>query len=196
MWNHVAEPLEQLDGYRIALEENQMRPSHGRCLDLLANDREFRGYLTDVLRGLPIQAFRWETPPITEDSREDEFEFVVVSAPELEVPADVRTFSEYFASMGDNRVGEFPNLSGDAQLIVPGPIRSNSDYNHLRAFLDSAPERQIDALWEVAAKATRRLMSHRPVWLNTAGAGVAWLHIRLDQRPKYYVYEPYRNVAA
>ena len=25
----------------------------------------------------------------------------------------------------------------------------------------------------------------RPLWLSTAGDGVAWLHVRLDQRPKY-----------
>lgn len=31
----------------------------------------------------------------------------------------------------------------------------------------------------------------RPVWLSTAGAGVAWLHVRLDDRPKYYSYRPY-----
>ena len=33
-----------------------------------------------------------------------------------------------------------------------------------------------------------------PVWLSTAGGGVAWLHVRLDDRPKYYSYAPYKNV--
>ena len=32
-----------------------------------------------------------------------------------------------------------------------------------------------------------------PIWLNTAGGGVAWLHIRLDHRPKYYRYLPYKK---
>lgn len=31
------------------------------------------------------------------------------------------------------------------------------------------------------------------VWLSTCGTGVAWLHIRLDSRPKYYTYTPYKN---
>ncbi len=31
----------------------------------------------------------------------------------------------------------------------------------------------------------------RPTWLSTAGHGVAWLHVRLDTRPKYYRYTPY-----
>jgi hypothetical protein len=31
----------------------------------------------------------------------------------------------------------------------------------------------------------------QPIWLSTAGMGVAWLHIRLDERPKYYSHKPY-----
>ncbi|MFN0016858.1 MAG: DUF6940 family protein [Pirellulaceae bacterium] len=30
-----------------------------------------------------------------------------------------------------------------------------------------------------------------PVWLITAGVGVSWLYVRLDDRPKYYGYGPY-----
>jgi Family of unknown function (DUF6940) len=30
-------------------------------------------------------------------------------------------------------------------------------------------------------------------FFSTAGAGVAWLHVRLDDRPKYYGYPPYRR---
>jgi hypothetical protein len=34
-----------------------------------------------------------------------------------------------------------------------------------------------------------------PVWVSTAGMGVSWLHVRLDNRPKYYGYKPYRLFA-
>ena len=34
-----------------------------------------------------------------------------------------------------------------------------------------------------------------PVWLSTAGGGVDWLHMRLDERPKYYRHLPWRNWA-
>jgi hypothetical protein len=36
-------------------------------------------------------------------------------------------------------------------------------------------------------------VSTTPVWLSTAGAGVAWLHVRLDDRPKYYSHRPYTD---
>ena len=31
----------------------------------------------------------------------------------------------------------------------------------------------------------------RPLWLNTSGAAVAWLHVRLDSSPKYYRHREY-----
>jgi hypothetical protein len=31
----------------------------------------------------------------------------------------------------------------------------------------------------------------KPVWFSTSGMGVAWLHFRLDQRPKYYTYRAF-----
>ena len=41
--------------------------------------------------------------------------------------------------------------------------------------------------------AVQRRLGTKPVWLSTAGAGVSWLHVRLDDRPKYYGYAPYRQ---
>ena len=34
------------------------------------------------------------------------------------------------------------------------------------------------------------------LWLSTAGLGVYWLHLRLDTRPKYYSFQPYRKPPA
>lgn len=31
----------------------------------------------------------------------------------------------------------------------------------------------------------------KPVWLSTSGMGIPWLHMRLDQKPKYYSFEPF-----
>jgi len=38
----------------------------------------------------------------------------------------------------------------------------------------------------------QKQISDRPTWLSTAGLGVYWLHLRLDSRPKYYRYQPYK----
>jgi hypothetical protein len=85
------------------------------------------------------------------------------------------------------------NLGGDAILIVPCPVAEPSAYGHLAAFVRLAPERQRQALWQSVGEAMARRVGARPVWLSTAGAGVSWLHVRLDDRPKYYGYGPYRQ---
>jgi hypothetical protein len=193
MWNQVKKKLFGYNGFKVVLQSGRRRLSRGDFLDLLATDRDFRTFLTGILKALPTRSFRWETPPISDGSLDKNFEFVVVDAPELEVPADLHTFADYFASMPAGSVGDFPNLGGDAQLIVPSPLDNRSSYNHLAAFLNSAPESQVDALWEATANVARRFIGPEPRWLNTAGAGVAWLHIRLDRRPKYYNYRPYRD---
>jgi hypothetical protein len=36
-------------------------------------------------------------------------------------------------------------------------------------------------------------LGEQPLWLSTAGTGIFWLHVRLDSRPKYYTYQPYRE---
>jgi len=41
--------------------------------------------------------------------------------------------------------------------------------------------------------ALERQLGAQPVWLNTSGLGIYWLHIRLDSSPKYYTHAPYRN---
>jgi len=78
-------------------------------------------------------------------------------------------------------------------MVVPCPDDPLSDYGHLAAFLRHSPEPQQHSLWELVGAAMHRRLGPRPVWLSTAGGGVAWLHVRLDDRPKYYGYAPYRN---
>lgn len=87
----------------------------------------------------------------------------------------------------------FSSLGGDALLIAPCPGGESSAYAHLGAFVRHAPTERIDSLWQAVGEQLQQRLGHRPVWLNTAGGGVAWLHVRLDDTPKYYAYAPFRN---
>ncbi len=78
-------------------------------------------------------------------------------------------------------------------MVVPCPVAEASAYRHLAAFVRLAPESQRHALWQSVAEAMTRRIGAKPVWLSTAGAGVSWLHVRLDDRPKYYGFGPYRR---
>ena len=55
----------------------------------------------------------------------------------------------------------------------------------------AAPE-DIIGFWKEVAKKVKETMGPANIWLSTSGLGVYWLHVRLDTRPKYYQYAPYR----
>ena len=153
-------------------------------------DAVFRVYFNALLAGSPFEAFRWETPPITSVTAGRPFEFALLDAPELLRTPDRESFAEHFETAADDVVS-FANLSGDAILVVPKPIAPATAYGHIAAFVRQAPEAQRHALWKRVGESMRQRLGKRPVWLSTAGAGVSWLHVRLDVLPKYYGYERY-----
>jgi hypothetical protein len=59
----------------------------------------------------------------------------------------------------------------------------------------SGPEAQKHELWQAVGKAMDARLGPKPIWLSTAGMGVAWLHVRLDSRPKYYGFDEYKDPA-
>jgi hypothetical protein len=90
----------------------------------------------------------------------------------------------------------FPNLRGDAMLVVPTPTGDPAPYLHLASFVRRAPPAQVDALFAAVGQALCDVRSRRraTIWLSTAGLGVDWLHVRLDSRPKYYRHAPYKSL--
>ena len=83
----------------------------------------------------------------------------------------------------------------EATLVVPSPRTDYDAYGHFASFLRHAPESQIDSFWLAIGRAVAEQMTDEPIWLSTAGGGVAWLHVRVDATPKYYGFGPYRNAA-
>jgi hypothetical protein len=154
-------------------------------------DAEFHSLFNAVLAESPFSAFRWETPGVTTSTATRPFEFVLLDEPSLARRVDAEAFAEHFRAK--EAVVVFANLRGDATLIVPCPFADHSAYGHLAAFVRGAPESQRDALWMLVGEAMSVRAGTKPVWLSTAGAGVSWLHVRLDDRPKYYGHDPYRK---
>ena len=135
----------------------------------------------------------WETKGATFQSAQiSDFEFVVMDAPRLaESSPDPNAFSEYLQTCSASACA-FSNLGGDAILVAPVQQADTAAYSHLGKFVREAPVDQVRELWQVTAQTyLERLKVEKPVWLSTEGSGVPWLHVRLDDRPKYYKYAPY-----
>ena len=150
-------------------------------------------FFTGLLAKSSFESFRWETPPVTVSNIDRPFECVLLDSPGLAPRPDASAFANHF-KIAKAPVIEFPNLGGDAIMVVPCPIGPVNAYGHLASFVRNAPEQQIHDLWQAVADAMARRIATKPVWLSTAGAGVSWLHVRLDDRPKYYGHAPFRNL--
>jgi hypothetical protein len=179
--------------YRVLTDGSRL--SYGEAIDLLRIDVDFRLFLTEQLKQSEYSAFRWEAPSIETNTRSRDFEFVLLDDPSFtKRKTDTEAYKSYFAPTHDeNGIVSFANLSGDATLIVPSPRTTEDAYGHFASFLRKAPLLQIDAMWKKIGDVVLGTISDRPLWLSTAGGGVAWLHVRLDSTPKYYGYAPYRN---
>ena len=193
MWTPRSEPLADGRGLWVAIDRDAAPVSYAEVLRRWQQDADFRSLFIAVLADVPYTAFRWETPPITTTTANRPFEFVVLDSPGLAGNSEPGAFAEHFRGAAEGGVVEFANLGKDAILVVPCPKGPLTAYGHIGAFVRQAPEPQRHALWAAVGAAMQRRLGRRPVWLSTAGAGVAWLHVRLDDRPKYYGYGPYRS---
>lgn len=178
---------------RVAVQFDSTAVSYRDVLNRWQIESGFRSMFIEALANSPFSAFRWETPPITRASVDRPFEFVLIDSPGLAQNPDAEAFAAHFAAAGTRGVVEFQNLGKDATMVVPCPQGPKSAYGHIAAFVRYAPEWQKHELWECVGSALERRLGSKPVWLSTAGAGVSWLHVRLDDRPKYYGFEPYRQ---
>ena len=189
MWTFPAERL-STGVLHFAAERAGKAVAFAEVVRAWQADAEFRALFNAALADAPFPEFRWETPGVTASTAARPFEFVLIEAPYLARPVDAEAFAEHFRAGAE--VVAFANLRGDATLVVPCPVAGHAVYGHLAAFVRAAPDSQRDALWRAVGDAMARRLGAKPVWLSTAGAGVSWLHVRLDDRPKYYGHEPYR----
>ena len=166
-----------------------------RFLTELATEPGLRAALTAQLRAAPYPAFAWETPALGKDTLALPAEVAIVDSPALaRASADPAPFAEQLAAASDD-IATFPNLGKDAILVVPQP-RAAPRSTHLAEFVRTAPDAVVDALWKSVGLAVKRRLGSKPLWVSTAGLGVSWLHVRLDDRPKYYRHHAYTNPAA
>ncbi len=153
------------------------------------SDVVFRAFWVASLGAVAFDAYCWECPPVSDLNRSRPFECVFVSSPSLaRMPQDPADFAEHFRP--GCSVASFENLGGDAMLVAPCP-EHQGDFAHLASFTATASPARQDALWQAVGEAMEARISTDPTWLSTAGHGVAWLHVRLDSRPKYYRYSEY-----
>ena len=198
MWNA---DISHLDGGRIQkfeLSHAARRLTFAQVITGWQHDAAFRKFFIGLLADASFPAYFWETLAVNAATIEQPFEFVLVNSPQVAaLSPNPSAFAEYFAeTVAGESVVTFLNTGKDAHLIAPCPISSMAAYASIATFSRRAPGAQQHALWQAAGATLEQALQQQSVWLSTSGLGVAWLHLRLDQRPKYYNYAPYAKIPA
>lgn len=167
----------------------------GQVVDLWRHSIAFRNFYTQIFREVPFFGFFWENRPMSRQSLMDTYQFIVAKTMAFHgTKADSSAFEAHFE--GPSMTTVFPNLSQTAQLVVPCPSATYPDgFAHMGCFIRKADDQQLDAFWRLIGQTLHQhfQVSEAPIWLSTSGLGVPWLHVRLDQTPKYYTFEPYKH---
>lgn len=193
IWTATTIPID--GGRRYSLLQSEASLSFREMLRLWSDVPLFGDWYSTLLRNAGCPAFFWEHPPLTRAYLDNPAEFVLLDAPGLEgIRADPSAFREPLRSAPEGPVATFPNLGGDATLVVPRPVDGADRYGHLGDFLRHAPVEQVRELWRVTGRALTAALGQAPLWLSTSGLGVPWVHVRLDSRPKYYQHRPYARM--
>jgi hypothetical protein len=194
------------------INSNEVSLSYGEFLELLkGKNQKFWDQFHSALKlkgaNSQLEAYFWECLPLLQTTFEQRpFEFVVTDSPYLvRMAQNYDSFRKHIdkCKKKNKEVISFKNLSGDATLIVPIPKESQStyagkgeelDYKNLSQFTKNASEEQQQEFWkEVVISLEESLADGRPKWLSTHGGGVPYLHVRIDENPKYYSHREYKN---
>src|SRR5262249_34671974 len=95
-WTFVVEPVMAGRGARCRLRQDGARVTRLEALGLVESSSAFRDALGRTIVASPYVALRWETPPITVDTLDREFEFVLVDDPFLEMAPEPHVFASWF----------------------------------------------------------------------------------------------------
>ena len=195
MWQSKAEQVGE--GILLRLYDDNQPLSFCEFFAALSSDTAFISWYTELLAGSNFISFFWEHPPLTVDAMAQPVEFVLIEAPSLTgLRADQTTFSNQFEGASPDSVMVFDNLGGDATLVVPYTKIDMQSCAHIAPFVRGASAGLVGELWKATAQTVIDAVTEKPLWLNTSGLGVSWLHVRLDSRPKYYQHLPYKQATS
>ena len=141
------------------------------------------------------ESYNWSS--LNSDNRK--YKFAILNAPSLAKSAEESSslsFQEHLhkCNLEESYATSFENLGHDAKLIIPCDTGKN--YGHLLSFVRNANKMEIQGFLKYLGSQTLDWIKEQDsslVWFNTSGTGVSYLHFRLDSRPKYYQYQPFKS---
>jgi len=193
MWNATLDFPDIGEFCKVTIDGDGRALTFADAIKGWQHDFDFRQFYLTLIAEMPFEAVFWESPAITLSSVNRGYECAFLKSDSLDkIAPDPEPFNAYFRSAGRGGVVAFENLGGDAWLVAPCPEGPARAYTHLAEFVREAPKPQRHEFLRVLGTTIEARLSDKPLWVNTSGLGVSWLHARLDSRPKYYTFLPYK----
>lgn len=178
---------------RFRILQNDTPINFQKVFNLWAKDPDFIDFYVNALKDFDFKAFFWEHPGLTKDTIIKPYECILQKSKTLDSRTiNEQAFADYLYS--SNGAVDFLNLGKNARLVIPTKQSETEIYKHLGSFIFNATSAQIQAFFhKVGAVVQQEIEKQEIVWLNTAGMGVIWLHVRMDTKPKYYKTKNYKR---
>ena len=178
---------------RFKILKSETLISFQEVFKLWESDLGFIDFYVQSLKDFGFKAFFWEHPGLTSTTIDRPYECILQKSRTLDSRTiNEQAFADYLHSQ--NGAEDFLNLGKNARLVMPTKQSVADIYKHLGSFLINAQPSQIhDFFNKIGAIVPKEIEKHPMIWLNTAGMGVIWLHVRMDTRPKYYKTKNYKR---
>ena len=149
--------------------------------NLMRHNIKFKKEFVSILRNCTFSAYYFQCDKLNFNKA---FSFTLIDAPELvKIQCDYKTFDKQLKNTC--KVCVFPNLGKNATLIVPNyKIGKNTgvDYRSIATYFKTAGMAALIRLVEAMGDNV-----YENCYLSTSGLGVHYLHVRIEDTPKYYV---------
>lgn len=154
---------------------------------LLSSDQLFRETIVNIFLNSEFEYVYWQFPIYSTSTKNNQAQFDFVQSTSFK-SADPSDFTDKFVGKAQGEITVFKNKSGDTNLISLVPTNSqdlNSACSDVMNFMINChPTLKTNILKTIGIE---MLKMKNPCYLSTHGKGVEWIHIRMCNKPKYYI---------
>jgi hypothetical protein len=128
--------------------------------------------------------------PLTSYSLYKPLVIMCIHNSELPIIQNYKAYEKYMKNCLLNSTFHFWNLTKNTYLLCPCPS-INKNYSTIQHFINSSTVKQSLNFWYDSSNIARCFINNnKPVYINTHGLGVAYLHLRFDKIYKYSYHLP------
>ena len=192
-------------------DETETKPvplTWGNLIQLWNKNKIFDIWFTrDILGKSEWSKFRIEFPPLMKNDLDRIVEFIIVEDDGLKDEVDPKGrypigFTEELKKCNNPTERGEGVAKEEAALVIEG-VRGKSSkermvipckgFAHIAQWARNATDNQIFQVWKkVSTTLKQKLHDNERIFLSTHGHAIPWLHIRIEDIPLHYLYDPYK----